>query len=200
MEQGRCWVAKVIILASLQFLLLWASAAFAEEQGCQMCHPDLIKGKSVHAAVSMGCEVCHTGVDTSQVPHAFISGIRKGLSADSPDLCFSCHDKSAIVGKPVVHTPVEAGMCTGCHNPHSSENEHLLVNEGNALCLGCHAGVAESPHVTSGHPLEGGDDPVRKGQPFGCVSCHRPHSSEWPTLFRYEAADSFTFCTNCHLR
>jgi predicted CXXCH cytochrome family protein len=321
------------------FILIAASQASAQGPDCQMCHPDLAQGKSVHAAVGMGCTVCHSGVDATDIPHKFTSGIAKGLSADPPDLCFMCHDQGMFSGKSVVHMPVAGGMCTSCHSPHSSENdklllsenvcvtchgtdefskkdvhppvqagmctschephqsdtqkllrkeppelcydchkkedfygptihapvgvglcvichsphssdneklltqktpdlcfvchvkssffltsvhkpvqeglctqchsphasqnESLLVRKGNFLCRKCHAKVERAPHAiaafnTKGHPLRGRRDPVREGKTFGCLSCHLPHTSESPRLFRYKANTMFDLCSYCH--
>lgn len=176
-------------------------ALAAEEVDCLMCHSDLTGGKVVHAAVGMGCVVCHTGVDASDIPHKFTGD--KGLSAQPPDLCFQCHSKDEFTKK-VQHPPVAAGMCLACHTPHSGPNPSLLTAEGNALCLQCHGDVEKEPHArverfkVPGHPLSGKKDPLRKGKPFGCVSCHVPHSSDWIRLFRYEAEDPSGICKHCH--
>lgn len=184
----------------LAALLLSAGSARAEEVDCLMCHGDLAEGKTVHPAVQMGCTVCHTGVDASDIPHKFTG--EKGLSAQPPDLCFQCHSQDEFTKK-VQHAPVAAGMCLFCHNPHSSPNASLLTTAGNGLCLQCHADVAKKPHAISrftsiGHKLSAKKDPLREGKPFGCLSCHVPHSSDWGKLFRYEAKDASGLCKHCH--
>jgi predicted CXXCH cytochrome family protein len=185
--------AAFAICAVVLFLLPGLSRG--ETPDCSMCHPDKAEGKVVHPAVSMGCTSCHSGVDASQIPHAFTG--EKGLSSGVPDLCFGCHGTGAFTGK-TVHMPVTAGMCLQCHSPHTSENAKLLLAKGNALGTGCHGDIKEGSHVTAGHPLKGPKDPKRPGEPFGCVSCHNPHASSSPTLFRYEAQDAFEICGHCH--
>jgi predicted CXXCH cytochrome family protein len=176
-------------------------AAAAEEVDCLMCHGDLAGGKVVHAAVAMGCVVCHTGVDASDIPHKFTGD--KGLSAQPPDLCYQCHSKQEFTRK-VQHAPVAGGMCLFCHTPHSGPNPSLLTTEGNALCLQCHADVKNKPHAqvarfsVPGHPISGKSDPLREGKPFGCLSCHVPHSSDWMRLFRYKAEEPSGICKHCH--
>jgi predicted CXXCH cytochrome family protein len=174
--------------------------AAAGETDCLMCHGDLAGGKVVHAALGMGCAACHTGVDASEIPHKFTGG--KGLSAQPPELCFQCHPGGEFARKSQ-HAPVAGGMCLICHVPHSGPNPSLLSAEGNALCLQCHADVEKKPHALSrfkapGHRLSGKADPIREGKPFGCLSCHLPHSSDWGKLFRYEAEDASGICKHCH--
>ncbi len=331
---------RIFVIGILAAIVL-ASASLADAQtvDCQMCHPQLAEGKSVHAAVGMGCNICHVGVDASEIPHKFTSGFDRGLSSEPPQLCFGCHGDSQFTGKKTVHMPVAGGMCTTCHSPHSSsndkllqsenvclnchdssmfnkatphppaaagmcsachephqsdnvkllkqqppdlcynchqkenfygptihapvgigacflchdphssdnakllyqemsglcfqchdqadfakatvhapvkqgkcitchrphvsENEFLLKRRGNFLCRSCHAGVERTPHgivgfTSKGHPLRGRRDPVREGKTFGCQSCHLPHTSEWPSLWRYKANSVFELCSYCH--
>lgn len=235
--------ACLIIILSIICL---ASQAAAED--CLMCHPNLKEGKSVHAAVSMGCATCHTGIDASTMPHKVTSEFSKGLSAQLPDICYNCHDKTKFYG-PTIHAPVGIGLCTACHNPHRSDseklltsvktelcfnchdkaafskrsvhkpanegkcldchkphvsqNEALLIRKGNSLCTKCHPKVLKNAHAVagfkrSGHPLRGRKDPNRPGKTFECLSCHVPHASDYPSLYRYKAETMFDLCNHCH--
>jgi predicted CXXCH cytochrome family protein len=51
-----------------------------------------------------------------------------------------------------------------------------------------------------GHVIQARQDPRRRGRSFGCTSCHRPHSSAYIRLFRYEADKPFDLCVHCHTR
>lgn len=191
---------RLQLLISLALLIIAASSAGAETSDCRQCHGKLAGGKFVHAAVIMGCQSCHTGVDASEVPHSFTG--EKGLSAQPPDLCYQCHAKDAFTKK-VRHAPVSDGKCLTCHTPHSSSNENLLTVQGNELCLQCHPDAGGKPHAVtryerSGHKISGERDPKRPGKPFGCISCHVPHSSDWGILFRYQAKNSSELCKYCH--
>jgi predicted CXXCH cytochrome family protein len=181
-----------VIAAFLTAIAMLAIPAWADEIDCLQCHKGLTEGKVVHPAVQMGCGSCHTGVDASVVPHKFTGKL--GLSVGTPDLCFQCHEKDTF-NKKIIHAPVEAGMCLSCHTPHSGPYDSLLKVNDNALCLECHPKL---PQSHPDHPVTGPSDPVRKGKPFGCISCHVPHSSDWGKLFRYKAADSGSLCTYCH--
>lgn len=173
---------------------------------CFGCHDKEKFTKSkVHPAAQMGCTACHN-------PHA--SAKPKLLSAEVPEQCFSCHDKAEFSRKNV-HPPVAGGMCLSCHNPHSSPTAGMLVKPHVELCGDCHDQVGKRPHAISGfsqagHPLgqprttKKGKiipppaDPKRTGKPFSCASCHNPHSSDSPRLFRYPAKAAMELCTNCH--
>jgi len=168
---------------------------------CFTCHDK--KGfsgeKIVHSPVAGGmCTTCHNDPHSSNTP--------KLLSSELPVLCFNCHDKTEF-SKKNVHAPVAGGMCLSCHKPHVSEHIALLTKEPVNVCLECHEGIKKKPHVivsfsTTGHPIgvQAKDiaDPARQGRKFDCGSCHNPHSSESPGLFRYKADSSFQLCAKCH--
>jgi predicted CXXCH cytochrome family protein len=196
------WLAAFAAVLILAFAL----PVSAQEADCVQCHGDLATKKVVHAAVQMGCRTCHDQLDATTVPHKSKGKAPKGLSAESPALCGNCHEKKQFEGK-VVHAPVAAGMCTGCHDPHSAANVGLLVKPPAALCLDCHADVKKKPHVIvgfsgGGHPL--GDatkakevaDPLRSGKPFYCAACHEPHRSQRPRLNRFDKG--MGSCQKCH--
>lgn len=177
---------------------------------CYNCHDKTgFSGDVTHAPVGIGlCVSCHS-------PHG--SDIEKLLVRETPELCYTCH-KGAEFGKKNVHQPVRDGMCKQCHKPHASRNRSLLVKGGNGSCLECHPEVRKEPHAISGfstigHPLGGikivrgakGErrqktvsDPKRPGKIFYCGSCHNPHSSDSPRLFRYKAEGTMGLCSYCH--
>ena len=162
---------------------------------CYECHDKTgFYGPTLHEPVGVGaCELCHE-------PHQ--SNNPKLLKADVQGICFNCHDSKKFEGK-TVHAPVAAGMCADCHLPHASQNAALLQRKGNLLCRKCHAEIEKRPHAVmgfsaAGHPLRGRKDPKRSGKIFGCLSCHLPHASESPRLFRYKADTMFDICSYCH--
>ncbi len=172
---------------------------------CFNCHDSSkFQGSDVHVPVQAGlCTTCHE-------PHSSLS--KKLLVADVPELCFNCHDKRPFTRKKV-HPPVAEGLCLKCHNPHASEEVKLLVARAVLVCLRCHGNVRRTPHAivgfsSVGHPI--GQikkpknkkkrimDPLRKDREFYCGSCHDPHSSDWPRLFRYKATSALQLCAYCH--
>lgn len=175
-------------VAALCMFLLCSAAALSlphmtegQQINCLDCHGDLAPEKGVHPAVAMGCLSCHTGIDASDVPHKKKNNIAKGLSAEQPDLCYGCHDKSMFEQK-VVHAAVGMG-CTGCHNPHASKNPKLLATELPDLCYTCHEKGMFTKKV------------VHAALGMGCTVCHRPHASDSPSLL---TAPAGKLCVTCH--
>ncbi len=166
------------VLCSL--LLAWP--VLAAEVDCLMCHPDLAAKKVKHAAVDMGCAGCHTAVDASDVPHKMRNKVPKGLSGEQPELCYGCHDRT-LFSKKTVHAAVGMG-CTGCHNPHSSDNRKLLAAAVPDLCFTCHDKAEFTRKLV--HP------PVASGQ---CLACHDPHATDTASLLKKETT---SLCLGCH--
>ena len=56
-------------------------------------------------------------------------------------ICLNCHvtfqEKLKL---PFVHTPVKAGDCSGCHNPHTSSHGKLLAADVSKICLSATTG------------------------------------------------------------
>ncbi|HZZ84751.1 MAG TPA: cytochrome c3 family protein [Anaeromyxobacteraceae bacterium] len=158
---------------------------------CFRCHSDDVTGrKHVHTPVAMGeCLMCHQ-------PHGAAQA--KNLPKNQPALCGDCHDQTS---KKNVHPAITRFGCTACHDPHGSPNDEHLLARGNAVCLACH-GTITGEHVFTSfdgkmHPLEGKPDPSRPGKTLGCISCHTPHSSDNPKLFR-KAKSKMEVCNDCH--
>ena len=214
MNRTKINVVDVIFFSGMLLLSLFSIAVASEESNCLICHEQLTKGKSVHAAVQMGCPTCHPAIDAKDIPHKVTNKISKGLSAEVPDLCFTCHSKAEF-SKKNTHMPVAGGMCLSCHRPHASDHPYLLVKGIYDVCLDCHAEVKKQPHVVAGLPGKGhplgrtikdaktGEqkalmDPLRPDKPFYCASCHNPHASDNRRLLRFESASAFDICSHCH--
>jgi len=101
-------------------------------------------------------------------------------------ICLKCHttfeDKLKM---PYVHTPVKAGHCSDCHNPHASSHPKMLNAEVNKVCFNCHKNIVPSAAV-SGHKV------VVEGN---CVACHDPHASK--NKFNLVASGN-ALCFGCH--
>ena len=96
------------------------------------------------------------------------------------------------------------GECLACHDPHGSAEPRLLKTPLNQMCFECHEAGAFKVHAVTGvslggsHPLSGATDPSRKGERLSCVSCHDPHGSDSPRLWRFKAENAFDLCGHCH--
>ena len=172
--------ASLVFATLLTSGCLLASTAAIAEEGCVsgQCHVKLLTGSTVHP-VAENCESCHESVST---PHPNKGTKTFKLTQDPPDLCYMCHE--AFGKKKLVHFPVTGGMCTTCHNPHSSNQPKLLLQDQKELCGSCHA-----DHVNF-KVLHG---PVSAGS---CTACHSPHESDNKTLL---LKDGQELCFGCHL-
>lgn len=172
-------VILIVVLSTCLLLTGTAPAAEKKSDHCLECHPELRKPiKNVHRALALGCETCHMTVDAKEHPQEKGS-IR--LMQDMPGLCFSCHKKTPFQNKDI-HSPVASGNCTGCHNPHGSELDMLLVSEPPELCYACHNREKFSKKY------------VHKIIMRRC-SCHDQHASEYPHLLYASVSQ---VCTDCH--
>ena len=163
---------------------------------CYICHDQaLYYGPTIHSPVGKGeCLSCH-------VPHSTDNDTL--TKKPSAKLCFSCHPESGFKGKGSTHKPVMEGLCLECHLPHISNNEGLLFRQGNLICRKCHPQIEKQPHTVAGftspgHPVRGRKDLGRPGKIHSCLSCHKPHESDSPNLFRYKGTTAFDLCQNCH--
>ncbi len=177
----------VITITVIIAVFTLAGVALPEEPDCLTCHEELKAGAFVHnALVSVGCTACHPGIDAKDIPHKLLANIPKGLPGETADLCYSCHDKTKFYA-PTIHAPVGIGLCTSCHNPHSSGVANLLVAEPDKLCFNCH----EKEKFSSKKSVHG---PVAAGK---CLSCHVPHASDNEGLV---VRKGNILCRRCHPR
>jgi predicted CXXCH cytochrome family protein len=101
-------------------------------------------------------------------------------------LCLECHESFVETTRlPHVHTPVKAGDCSDCHDPHTSTHGKLLGGDTTEICADGHGEIvpedARSAHETA-----------REGD---CVACHDPHGSSNPdNLVR----GGNELCLGCH--
>ncbi|MFQ5414605.1 MAG: cytochrome c3 family protein [Phycisphaerae bacterium] len=144
---------------------------------CEACH-DEFDDDVVHQPVADGqCTTCHD-------PHAAdVSGLLTEPSVGA--LCRQCHE-DVTDGLTFLHGPVAAGACTACHDPHAAEHASLLPTEDRALCVGCHAPLADR---MAG--LEHVHEPARSS----CLACHNPHGAD---NRRNLASGVPELCTDCH--
>jgi predicted CXXCH cytochrome family protein len=155
-----------------------------------------------------GCGNCHS---------THFSKARGLLAGDEKTVCLGCHDKEKLgttplrnmkkelEGKKFLHGPIREGKCSGCHDPHGSDNFRMLTGsypdslyspyrEGSYdLCLGCHeknllrfADTTIYTNFRNGnrnlHFVHVADK--RKGR--SCRICHEPHASDGEKLISKE--------------
>ncbi len=159
-----------------------------QPEQCYGCHDQaLFTKKDVHPAINMGCTNCHN-------PHS--SKNAKLLVSNPPALCYTCHDKTGF-SKKTAHAPVASGKCLVCHVPHSSDEMALLAKKPMDACLQCHKTVTHGLH-TPAMAIREVRDPARPGKPLYCGSCHDPHGSDSPLMFRFDVKKTKDLCLHCH--
>lgn len=168
----------VLVVLTAGFFVI--NTGVRAEEGCVtgQCHAKLIKAKNVHP-VAEPCDTCHQAVST---PHPKKGTDTFKLTQKVPDLCFSCH--TPFGKKPDVHPPVKEGMCTTCHNPHSSDEAKLLTQPVKDICLSCHPDKVNFKYLHG--PTSAGD----------CTACHSPHESDNKHLTLKEGPE---LCFSCHM-
>jgi predicted CXXCH cytochrome family protein len=104
---------------------------------CLGCHErGGFERANVHAALEEGCNVCHD-------VHNDNTATLRGVSVDQ--LCYDCHEDKGEHIHPVGADYKDprsgkAMTCMSCHEPHSSDFEHITTFDHNRdLCVQCHA-------------------------------------------------------------
>ena len=149
---------------------------------CLQCHEKTARvlwQGSAHEARDVACTDCHSVMaDVSE---------RHNLKAPTVlATCSKCHMQRKSQAARFSHMPVREGKleCTGCHNPHGSPYEKLLVTAtANETCYGCHA-EKRGPFLFE-HP------PVTEN----CANCHDPHGSNHEKMLKTIKP---RLCQQCH--
>jgi len=101
-------------------------------------------------------------------------------------ICLNCHvDFADKLKKPVIHTPVREGECSGCHNPHTSDHGKMLSAEPEDICSACHPGLVPE-NAVSVHKVVADSK---------CVDCHDPHGSDFKNNL---VRGGEKLCFGCH--
>lgn len=89
-----------------------------------------------------------------------------------PELCYECHEgMKDLEGR--VHGPVAVSECLMCHDPHKSQNEHLLKKAVPEICFQCHnpQAIAQIENHEQEHYAK-------------CLDCHTGHTSDRKYLLK----------------
>ena len=129
------------------------TAPDAQEE-IEIAKPNGTRHKAMEA-----CQNCHES-DTPDEAKA------RELARQVPKLCYQCHEDESKTFA-YVHGPVAVGQCLFCHDPHKSENAHLLVRDALELCALCHT-------RTDLATIENHQKPSHKD----CLQCHTSHASD----------------------
>lgn len=176
---------------------------YGRESSCYSCHKDIAEYPFVHEPVlAWNCLECH---NRNALPIY-------SVLEPSMESCLQCHtkEKDDWLTRKYYHGPFNTGSCTICHNPHASENPFVLHQTVWDLCVGCHEGKGSGLHILKdfgaidrqgrGHPTRGKKDPLREDRELSCSSCHEPHASDSPKLWRLKVGSGLELCAECHMR
>jgi predicted CXXCH cytochrome family protein len=184
-----------------------------KRQLCNECHDDVVE-TAENSDVDHGAVLTEDECLNCHSPHA--SNNAPNLKKPQRDLCLGCHDRPVESGDAVLtnmqelllenkewHEPVVEDNCSGCHQPHGSQNFRLLVEpyparlyskfsiDNYALCFSCHKKALVTVQWT--RTLTGFRDGDRnmhflhvnkpkRGR--SCRACHEVHASPHPLHIR----------------
>ncbi len=127
--------------------------------------------------------------------------------------CLKCHEKQQKeFHQRSTHPLGRTNACIGCHDPHTSSHENLLVEDVQTLCNRCHAKIlpenARSRHkvVVEGncakcHNAHGSDNRfllIKSGNEL-CVQCHAQIGERLKAIkFPHKPVSEDKGCLNCH--
>lgn len=187
-----------------------------QQVNCASCHkihannPDLLLSEDAGFCVRCHIEVESSFARQSQHPmkqgnitclncHRFARRGDHNVRTDQLRVCQDCHPEQAGPF-PYEHEAanahmVEGGGCMECHDPHGSENDHLLKQSGEGLCLQCH--ITPPGHLNL-PALHGSVRDIDN-----CVACHsETHGSFVSSLFLdpmlQTRLGSSQPCADCH--
>jgi predicted CXXCH cytochrome family protein len=148
----------------------WQHGPYAAGE-CERCH-NLRQSKSFLGS--------RTAAD-QQPPSAASTSAPSRLIMPPQQLCITCHAQHGVAYARSQglkqHLPVSAGLCTGCHNPHQSLRQYMLLGADNReLCTRCHGANRLSESHTA--------DPAKD-----CIDCHNAHVGLTSSLLRSDAAE-----------
>jgi predicted CXXCH cytochrome family protein len=137
-------------------------APIREDDGCADCHgPHVGYGSALQKKDGVEtCLECHDGPEfTGEYQHeiafedcATCHEVHAGenprllITADVMEMCLTCHSDAPEthyhpMGEGVIDPRTQEALnCVGCHSPHSSDYQALLVaDKDRKLCTNCHA-------------------------------------------------------------
>jgi DmsE family decaheme c-type cytochrome len=176
------------------------ASKFVGSETCATCHEEVAKGfagnphtkiAEMHGKSGVTCEGCHGagkdhvdgGGDTTKIFNP-----AKASAKEVDEKCLTCHQGQHPNFERSAHAKADVS-CLGCHDIHSSKEEHLLKAKQPTLCYQCHADVKPSFNMPFHHKVNEGL--------VGCSDCHNPHGTFGNSNLK-STADQNAVCTKCH--
>lgn len=151
--------------------LAWIHGPFAANE-CSKCH-------------ALGASKKFTAAFGDSGVGAIGGGVGPRLVMPIEELCISCHSEKGTETADKrglrLHAPVASGFCVGCHSPHQSQRQFMLLAADNVgLCAQCHD-ATELRDRSARHRKEGDG-----GKIADCLECHNPHEGRTAMILRSE--------------
>lgn len=188
---------------------------------CAECHAEKQQGKHVHTAISMGCTTCHsvetkdgsTRISLTAPPEELCLTCHELAKAENEGVlhrpyeqkrCIVCHDPHSSDFNAQTRAPMN-NLCLACHGERVVTGEtvelfgpkKLDAAEFNQIPkIGLDRGQ-RTGHPFLEHPVTGKSDPLSKGQPMSCLTCHQPHAAPLPKLLD-NSWRQIEICDKCH--
>jgi predicted CXXCH cytochrome family protein len=169
-------------------------------------------------ALEKGCVACHldcnrlSAANQNEPPDYY-------LKAEEPALCLECHASSGKNLSPAHdNQPLGKSKCTGCHDPHSSDKQKLLLKYSHGpyaarLCSSCHpapvdgkVGLTEATvdslcyecHTQFKAEMAGTKSrhKLLSQSNRSCMECHDPHAANQEYHLKKPAQE---LCLSCHV-
>lgn len=175
---------------------------------CLKCHQGKVEAEpwsnTAHSLV-LSCDKCHEV--HRPVEQDWL------LRQPQVKLCLACHDTLPQEIKAKTHHTLadDALTCDMCHNPHGSDNAHLLTMPQGELCEGCHGDDVPkgAEHDRKDWRLNHKDQAKHHeeqcymchSQESFCDQCHviqTPHSDDFALKHKAEALKHPKACLSCH--
>ncbi len=188
MRRERLVFFTVFVLMVAASILFADSNSYSQEKApaaalsciTAACHAEINQVKYVHGPVAEGeCSQCH-GENPGHIKNPKNNKFK--MIDNVSEKCYACHDTFAV--KQFIHSPVEEGECTSCHNPHGSDYKFQMLSRGAEVCFECH-----DDEIIKAKWVHG---PAAVG---GCIACHEPHVSDYEKNLRAKGSE---LCYMCH--
>ncbi len=170
-------------------------------------------------ALDKGCTACHldcnrlSPANQKEPPDYY-------LKAEEPALCLECHAGSGKKDLAPAHDnqPLGKSKCTGCHDPHSSDKQKLLLQFSHGpyaarLCSSCHPKPVDGKVGLTAATVDslcyechtqfkaemagaGSRHKLLSQSNRSCLECHDPHAANQEYHLKMPAQD---LCLNCHV-
>ena len=122
----------------------------------------------------------------------FIVSAGKSQVKGQADDCLQCHDRAWGITSQSQHPLIKEGKCRDCHQTYDTVKHRESIPPIADLCVNCHT----PEKMGRSHPIGKGIIDPKTGEEMTCVSCHRPHGTDYKYQIPFK--NNMDLCLNCH--